>query len=980
MSIREQIEPILMQLRKQSFPDSFAAALSAYLAGEISVDQLQPEINPLPAWHRHISLHWDWKPDSLDWEVMLRLVLLHGRIDLRHCVARILDSELAPKVIAALRERGMSEPALLDLLLQHQQRFHHKDGTLTPVGRLLLPYVAPQPPEAGWRRLLASIAPKAQESPWQLLLAAMQRRNASVVQWLELTTLLLEQSPPQIDRAWEFMQATGQSEHGELVALLLRADPARFTEHARAVAAIPHQHYDHCQVLETLVEQDPQRHVDLAVAAVRNPAMRKAFQMQRAALRLAVQHDPASRLPLLEEATLGAGTGLAGEALGLLKELPLEETRPLLQRIVAEGQLELAERALKQILLAREWPGQRAYTLELLAHRSKVVRDQAAAWLGGQGQAALDDLAPLLAHPGADTRLAAVEAAGRIGGPRAAELLRGRRDAERSAKVRRAIVDIVGAAGYAGGAASQEAALVAEAEATLRKVAPDLATQIDPAASALRWASGTPLPEAVVRFLIYRQSRAKPDRLDPQLAPALALIDRAGAGGLALALWEGWIARGADSQEARLLPLIGALADERLVPLLRKQIDSWAKANRRQLALAAIGTLAIQGGDLALSELDDLIQHAKSPRMRQAADRALADTAQRQGCSRAELLDRATPRLGFDARGERSLSYGARSLTARLRSDTTLELRDADGRGYASPPKPRATDDPALAAAAQAEWKWLRSETKRTMAQLLDRLERAMVHQRAWEAARWQSLFLDHPLLRIAARSLVWAIEKEETHNAQRTTQSSDLLFRPLEDGTLTNTEDEPVELPPGGRVRLAHPLLLDEPARAAWRQHLADYDVLQPFAQIDRPFVALPEEARALRRWNEQSEYVINSAKLAARSAKAGWQVGAPMDAGLSHTLWKYHPEVAIDAVLAVVGGVPAFSRHETRSGLGDLAFFRSPGPEQRGRRDYLSANDNGALELGEVPPALFSETAVALRAFAAEGEPDPEWIVLRG
>ncbi|HEU4329299.1 MAG TPA: DUF4132 domain-containing protein, partial [Roseiflexaceae bacterium] len=486
----------------------------------------------------------------------------------------------------------------------------------------------------------------------------------------------------------------------------------------------------------------------------------------------------------------------------------------------------------------------------------------------------------------------------------------------------------------------------------------------------LRWKEGAPLPKDAVAYLIYRQSRAKPDRLDPQIAPALALIDRASTGGLALALWEGWLARGADNQEARLLPLIGALADERLVPLLRKQLDSWAKTNRRQLAIAAIGALAIQGGDLALSELDDLIQHAKSPRMRQAADSALTDTAQRQGCSRADLLDRATPRLGFDTRGERTLNYGARSLTARLRPDLTLELRDTDGRSYANAPKPRATDDPDLAATALAEWKWLRSEVKRTMAQLLERLERAMIHQRAWDTARWQSLFLDHPLLRIAARSLVWAAE-EETHNTK-------LLFRPLEDGTLTDTEDEPVELPPGGRVRLAHPLLLDEPARDAWHQHLADYAVVQPFAQIDRPFLALPEEARTLRRWNERREYVVNSAKLVARSAKDGWQVGETMDAGLSHTLWKYHPEVGIDAVLGLVGGLSAFGRHMERSGLGDLAFFPSPGPGQRSRRDYLS-NDDGALALGDVPPVLFSETAVALRAFAAEGEPDREWISVR-
>ncbi|GAB4196302.1 MAG: hypothetical protein OHK0022_13730 [Roseiflexaceae bacterium] len=190
---------------------------------------------------------------------------------------------------------------------------------------------------------------------------------------------------------------------------------------------------------------------------------------------------------------------------------------------------------LKNILLARDWPEKRAYVRDVLAHRSKVLRDLAAAWLGSRGEAVLDDLAPVLNHSNADARLAAVEVLKRIGGPRAATLLRVRLDNERSAKVRRAILNITGATTE--NAPSQEAALLAEAEATLRRVAAALPEGLDLATFPLRWASGAPLPEAVARFLIYRQSRAKPDQLDTRIASALALIDRSGTGELALALW-----------------------------------------------------------------------------------------------------------------------------------------------------------------------------------------------------------------------------------------------------------------------------------------------------------------------------------------------------------------------------------------------------------------------------------------------------------
>ena len=47
--------------------------------------------------------------------------------------------------------------------------------------------------------------------------------------------------------------------------------------------------------------------------------------------------------------------------------------------------------------------------------------------------------------------------------------------------------------------------------------------------------------------------------------------------------------------------------------------------------------------------------------------------------------------------------------------------------------------------------------------------------------------------------------------------------------------------LPEGALIRLAHPVALGE-RLADWAEILADYEVLQPFAQLARPIMAFTE------------------------------------------------------------------------------------------------------------------------------------------
>src|SRR5262249_30692120 len=161
----------------------------------------------------------------------------------------------------------------------------------------------------------------------------------------------------------------------------------------------------------------------------------------------------------------------------------------------------------------------------------------------------------------------------------------------------------------------------------------------------------------------------KQNNLDTRIQQALPLIDRSASGDLALALFNGWIGQGASSGQAWCLPLVCALADERLIPPLRQHIDDWTKNARGALAARAVEAMAYIASDLALSEIQHLAERAKHSQVKAAAQKALTDAANQRNITLDELADLIVPDLGFDEQRERLFDYGPRQFTVRLQLD-----------------------------------------------------------------------------------------------------------------------------------------------------------------------------------------------------------------------------------------------------------------------------------------------------------------------
>ncbi len=638
MNATERITLLMEECRKAQYPDTLINALAAYLAGEESLTRVQEEWAALPlkdpSFPESFGILSKTDTDELD------------KLD-RRC----LDICIATNHLETILENLPTEP-LIKPLFHYLQKQHKElppevldfligcydwmsNDKPTPEGLLLLCYLPEHFPA---------------------MLPLMKQHNWNN-EYDEFLHLLAWAQPPFADLAWQTVQQVPQGFLGDCVAPLLKADAARFREWARQVASPngPGDETDQVDALLALFEHDFANNTDLAVAiadGMRTFSNRwDTRRARQSAITAVYRSDPAKYRYLLDAAIVEKDYYLYYMALNLLENADLELARPILRHAVEAGAVPAAVSAAKR-LLAAESNGRQEYALSLLTHRSKQVRDVAIEWLLPQGKTLIDQVSPLLADKSAYARLAAVEVLVRVGGEYARALLAAQREVEKATSVLQAIVDAIGLAEPPADLAPSTAiaALLAEAAKDGKKSPLRWYAAEEP--TGLRWVNGEAAPASVVYYLLTCQARMRQMQLEMNVRRVLQWLDVRTTGELALTLFTGWAKQGGNARETWCLPLVAALGDDRLVQLLRRQIDTLRKRSRRRtLGPKAVQTLALIGSDLALTEVSDLARHAQIVAVQQAAREAFAEAAQRQGLAPEELADRIAPRLGLNENG-----------------------------------------------------------------------------------------------------------------------------------------------------------------------------------------------------------------------------------------------------------------------------------------------------------------------------------------
>ncbi|MEV5827379.1 DUF4132 domain-containing protein [Spirillospora sp. NPDC052242] len=385
----------------------------------------------------------------------------------------------------------------------------------------------------------------------------------------------------------------------------------------------------------------------------------------------------------------------------------------------------------------------------------------------------------------------------------------------------------------------------------------------------LRDGSALP-PAAVEAFVTLLALSAEAGEPHPGLAGVRAACAPGALADVAWRLFERWEAAGAPGADAWTIDALGLLGDDSTAARLAPIVRDWPGRNLHHRAVQALDVFAAIGTEAALRALDGIARGTKFGGLRGEAEGKLAEVAEGLGLTGDQLADRLVPRFGLDGDGVLVLDYGPRRFTVGFDEQLKPFVVDESGKLRKTLPKPGVKDDPESAPAAHQAFAALKKDVRATAAAQLGRLERAMLDGRVWRAAEFREHLAGHPLMRHVVRRLVWT--------------SGGAGFRLAEDGTFADVRDDAFVPPEEAEVRLPHPLHLGD-GLAAWSEVFADYEILQPFAQLARPVHAFTEDERAAWCLARFEKLEVPSGRLLGLE-KRRWRRGAPQDNGAQRWL----------------------------------------------------------------------------------------------
>ncbi|NHZ40804.1 DUF4132 domain-containing protein [Massilia aquatica] len=386
--------------------------------------------------------------------------------------------------------------------------------------------------------------------------------------------------------------------------------------------------------------------------------------------------------------------------------------------------------------------------------------------------------------------------------------------------------------------------------------------------------NGKALPDAALDPIGVMLRFPQTDGVYPGIEQLRQACTSASLADFAWDLFTAWTDAGADVKENWAFSALRLFGNDDIARRLTPLIRAWPGESQHQRAIVGLDILCEIGTDTALMLLNGIAQKVKFKALQDNAREKIAQIAEARKLGVDELEDRLAPDLGLDDDGALLLDFGPRQF--RVGFDETLKpyVRDADGARLADLPKPKKIDDDALSGVAHERFKLLKKDARTIAVQQVLRLEQAMCTQRRWQPQVFFTFLAGHPLVRHLVQRLVWGAYAAGPH--------ARLIgcFRVGSDGTLTSAADEAFELPPEATIGIPHALDLPPAEASAFGQLFADYELLQPFAQIGRDTYALTEAesgALVLVRWDSQK---VPTGRVLGLANK-GWRRGEPQDGG---------------------------------------------------------------------------------------------------
>jgi hypothetical protein len=381
---------------------------------------------------------------------------------------------------------------------------------------------------------------------------------------------------------------------------------------------------------------------------------------------------------------------------------------------------------------------------------------------------------------------------------------------------------------------------------------------------------------------------------------------------------------------------------------------------------AAVLALGMIPGMDSLGQLSLLRIKVKFGSAQKMIEKALLAAAAREKLPREEIDELSVPSYGLTDVGILEEVLGetkpANQITASLivAGVGDVELRFSKG-GKALKSIP---------AAVKAEHANTLKELKATQQDLAamigaqrDRLDSLFLENKTWDYAIWRERYLDHPVVGVLARRLIWRVRTSASAPWRSVTHLVKL--------GLCDVQGRPVEIvEQGAQVRLWHPIEVDAAEALAWRRFFEDRELRQPFKQAHREIYLLTDAERRTGTYsNRYAAHIIKQHQFNALALVRGWKnkLRLLVDAEYppaSRTLNAF----ALRAEFWIEGMGDDFGEDTNEAGVfkhlaTDQVRFSAIDVATTGaragghHRDHLDIEINHPIPLDRIPPLAFSE-----------------------
>jgi hypothetical protein len=435
-----------------------------------------------------------------------------------------------------------------------------------------------------------------------------------------------------------------------------------------------------------------------------------------------------------------------------------------------------------------------------------------------------------------------------------------------------------------------------------------------------------------------------------------------------------WLCAGREDKEiARALTAL-TISTYRQVP---------GGGGRRSLRVgnACVWALGNMPGTEGIAQLALLKAKLKFVKAQKVIESALESAAQRVGMSPSEIEELSVPTYGLDEVGIRRETLGEFTAELVVVGSTSTELRwtKPDGKQQASVPravKQRHKDE-------LKELKQAAEDVRKMLPAQRDRIENLYLEQKVWPFAAWRERYLDHPLVGVIARRLIWKFTRGD--------QAASGVWL---DGQIVGRDGKPLTwLDDATQVELWHPLQVHTDVVLAWRDFLAEHEIRQPFKQAHREIYVLTDAERTTRVYsNRFAAHILKQHQFNALCAARGWKnkLRLMVDDELPPATrllpaWNLRAEFWIEDI----GDNYGVDTNETGTylylttdqvrfyAIGAATNYSHAGALGYHAGGYAGGRPWDPLPLEEVPPLVFSEIMrdVDLFVGVASVANDPNW-----